>query len=378
LHSSAGNYGADLQLLALAAGLDPERYNPLVVLPERGSLASALDDAAVETVLAPLAVLRRAELGPRGIGRLARKMRADRRRLGALARDRGVALVHSNTSVVLSGDAIARAAGAAHVVHVREIYAGAGGARAAWAWPLLRRRLERADALVCVSRAVAEQFGPGTRARVVNDGLRRAPTPAPRAEARAALGLGPDRFVVALLGRISDWKGQDVLARALAEPALAEIGAIGLCAGDPYPGNESALRELEALRDELGLGKRLRLLGFRSDVEVVLGAADAVAVPSTRPDPLPNSALEAAAAGLPVVGAAHGGIVEIVRDGVTGRLVEPGSAAALASALRALADDHDAAHRLGVAGATDARERFSASRMLDEVQRLYDELLRQA
>ena len=98
------------------------------------------------------------------------------------------------------------------------------------------------------------------------------------------------------------------------------------------------------------------MLGFQSDLAGLLGAADAVAVPSTRPDPFPNAALEAAAAGVPVVAAAHGGLPEMLRDGETGLLVEPGDPAALARALRSLADDPDRARRLGAAAA-DGRRR---------------------
>ena len=371
LHSSAGRYGADLQLLALAGGLDRGRWRPLVVLPERGELAGLLEERGVDVVARPLAVLRRGLLNPAGLATLGASLYSDRRELAALARERGAAIVHANTSVVLAGGAVARAAGAKHVVHVREIYEGGPGARL---WPLLRRHLEHADALACVSGAVAAQFRSG-RAFVLHDGLVRIPERTAPDTARAVLDVPRDRFVVALLGRISDWKGQDVLARALALPSLADIGAIGLVAGDPFPGNERYGAELEALRDELGLGRRLRLLGFRPDVEAVLGAADAVAVPSTRADPLPNSALEAAAAGLPVVAAAHGGLPEIVRDGETGTLVPPGDPAALARALRALADEPERARSLGDAAAADVRRRFALPRMLDELQARYESLL---
>jgi glycosyltransferase involved in cell wall biosynthesis len=188
------------------------------------------------------------------------------------------------------------------------------------------------------------------------------------------MALSPDAFVVALIGRLSDWKGQQLLAQALAEPALAEIGAVGLVAGDAYPGNEQAEAELAALGHRLGLGGRLRLLGFRDDVGTLLGASDAVAIPSLRPEPLGQVALEAGWAGLPVVGSAHGGLPELVRDGETGLLVEPGDAAALARALRRLADDHDRARAMGDAGARAVRERAGCKRMLAEVQALYDRL----
>jgi glycosyltransferase involved in cell wall biosynthesis len=354
-----------LQLLAIAGGLDRSRWRPVCVLPERGELASLLEVVGAEVIVHPLAVLRRELLRPGGLLELRRRLREDWRVLGRVARERSVALVHSNTSVVLAGSSL----GAPHLQHVREIYAGAGPAVL---WPLWCRRLLRADALACVSAAVAQQFKDRPKVFVLHDGLPRTPAPVPREEAREKLGLPLDRFVVALLGRVSDWKGQDVLAEALLE--LDDIGAIGLIAGDAWPGQERIERELAARAD--GLGDRLRLLGFRDDVDTVLGAADAVAVPSKRPDPLPNSALEAAAAGLPLVAAAHGGLVEIVRDGETGLLVPPGNASALAGALRRLAGDRDLRTRLGEAAARDANERFGRERMLAELEAVYARLSR--
>jgi glycosyltransferase involved in cell wall biosynthesis len=277
--------------------------------------------------------------------------------------------------VVLGGLAAADGARVPHVLHVREIYAGAGGAAAAALWPLLRRRLERADALLCISQAVAEQFGAVPNVCVLHDGLPRLPAGGDRPAGRRELGLAAEAFAVALIGRVSDWKGQDVLARALAEPVLAEVGAIGLVAGDAFPGNERSERELRELAVSLGLGERLRMLGFREDIHTVLAAADAVAVPSTRPEPLGLVALEGAAAGLPVVASDHGGVREAVRHGETGLLVPPGDPSALAAALRRLYDDPEFARRLGTAGAEDVRERFGLERMLHEVQAVYDRLL---
>lgn len=375
LHSSAGRYGADLQLAGIVAGLDPARYRALCVLPERGRLGDKLEAAGAEVLTRPLAVLRRGLAGPAGMVSIAGGLRRDRRELAPLARERGCALVHSNTSVILGGHGAAERAGIPHLVHVREIYTGS--AAPAPLWPLLRRRLLRADALACVSGPTAEQFGSALQAFVLHDGLTRTPARIDRDSARRELRLPGERFVVALLGRISDWKGQDVLARALAEPALADAGAIGVVAGDCFPGQERHEQNLRRLHEELRLGERLRLIGFRDDVETVLGAADAVAVPSTRPDPLPNAALEAAAAGLPIVASRLGGLPEIVRDGETGLLVDPGDPVALAAGLRKLADDPAAAHSLGAAGAADVRARFALPTMLAALQEHYDRLLAQ-
>ena len=318
----------------------------------------------------PLAVLRRGLMSPSGVVRIAAARAADARALGALARHRGVALVHSNTSVTLGGAAAARRARVPHVWHVREIYRDVP----ARALALHRRLLASADALPCVSSATRDELGL-PRARVLHDGLATAPGRADRARARAALGLDEDAFVVALLGRISPWKGQDVLARALAEPALAARGAVGVIAGSAWRDEPEREDELRRLRTRLRLGDRLRIVGFRRDPENVFGAADVVVVPSTRPDPLPNAALEAGAAGCCVVASAHGGLTEIVSEGVTGRLVPPGDHRMLAAALAALADDPEQRRRLGEAAAQDIPHRFAPARLLDSLQALYDDLL---
>jgi glycosyltransferase involved in cell wall biosynthesis len=327
----------------------------------------------VEVLIRPLAIVRRALLTPRGLAAVAAGAVNDAVALRKLAHARRVALVHSNTSVVLGGAAAAAAARLPHIWHVREIYAGSQFERA---WPAFRTLLLSATGLPCVSRATAAQFGASPRARVIPDGLAIEPRRAPRDAARAALELTPEAPVIAVLGRISGWKGQDVLVRALAEPELAGRGAVALVAGAAWPGAEERAEAVRALACRLGVEHRVRFVGFRDDVENVYGAADIVAVPSTAPDPLPGAAIEAAAAGCAVVASAHGGLPEIIRDGDTGRLVTPGDPSALARAAAELLDDPGLRARLGAAAAADVGERFTAGRLLDAIHRLYDEVLR--
>jgi glycosyltransferase involved in cell wall biosynthesis len=226
----------------------------------------------------------------------------------------------------------------------------------------------RFDARICVSAAVASQFdSDGTF--VVYDGVDLPPAGV-RSGMRTQAGLAP--FRVAVLGRIADWKGQDVLVRALAEPALAEIGAQGVIAGDAYPGESAP--DIRQLAKQLGVEDRVEFTGFTPNPEQILASVDAVAVPSTRPDPLPNSAIEALAAGLPVVAANHGGLPEIVKHDQTGLLVPPHDPSALAKALRRLADDPGERARMGRAAAADAADRFGLERMLDETEAVYASL----
>jgi glycosyltransferase involved in cell wall biosynthesis len=343
----------------------------LVVLPDHGPLAADLRAAEIEVLVRPLAVLRRSLMSPNGVGRVVASWAADAGGLGRLARSRGVALVHTNTSVTLGGAAAARIAGVPHVWHVREIYAGFER----W-FPAYRRLLLSAQALPCVSRATCMQFDGAPEAFVLHDGLAVDARRGERAQARAALGLAPDAFVAAVLGRISGWKGQDVLVSALGEePLRGRADVIALVAGAPWRGEERHRRELHALAARLGVVDRVHDVGFQDDLDLLYGAADVVVVPSKQPDPLPNAALEASAAGCCVVAAAHGGLPEIVREGETGRLVAPRDPAALAGVLAELAGDAGQRARLGAAAAVDVSARFARPRLLAEVQALYDRLL---
>lgn len=343
-----------------------------MALPEEGELSDDLRRAGIEVLIRPLAVLRRSLMSPAGIGRVAASWAADAGGLGRLARARGIDLVHTNTSVTLGGAAVARVAGVPHVWHVREIYTGFER----W-WPAYRRLLVTADALPCVSYATCAQFEGAAKASVLPDGLAIDPWRADPATARRAVGVPADATVVAVLGRISGWKGQDVLVRALGQAALAgRDEVVALVAGEPWRGEERHLRELHEIAGRLGIGSRVVHAGFRADVENVYGAADIVVVPSKQPDPFPNAALEAAAAGCCVVASAHGGLPEMLRDGETGVLVAPDDPMALAAAIAALADDPARREALGAAAHDDVRSRFSTARMLDSVQALYDRLAR--
>lgn len=334
----------------------------MVVLPDHGELAAALRQAGVEVQVRPLAVLRRSLMSPRGVSRVAASWATDAGGLGRMARKRGVALVHTNTSVTLGGAAAARIAGVPHVWHVREIYAGFER----W-FPAYRRLLLTADVLPCVSAATCEQFDADPAAVTLRDGLAITPHRAERGAARKALGLPADALVMAVLGRISGWKGQDVAIRALAQ---LDTDWVLLIAGQPWRGEERHLRELWSLAHTLGVADRVVHAGFVGDVARVYGAADVIVVPSKQPDPLPNAALEAAAAGCCVVASDHGGLPEILRHGETGLLVTPNDPHALARAI-AGADRE----RLGAAAAADVPQRFSAERMLGEIQTLYDTVI---
>jgi glycosyltransferase involved in cell wall biosynthesis len=196
----------------------------------------------------------------------------------------------------------------------------------------------------------------------------RAAAPA-REEARDRLGLLPEDFVVAALGRFVPVKGFDLLVAALPRLAQSASGARLLLIGDG-PERE----RLTALATHLGVSERVTITGATRDVGAYLAAADVFAAPS-RNEGMGRALVEAMALGLPVVGAAVGGIPAVVTDGVCGRLVPSGDAGALAEALADLAADAALRAKLGAAAAERA-EAFSTAVADRRMLALYDTLTR--
>ena len=137
-----------------------------------------------------------------------------------------------------------------------------------------------------------------------------------------------------------------------------------------FVGGGPRRRELEALARERGVSDRIEFLGHREDVPALLAAAD-IFVLASRSEAFPNGAIEAMAAGLPVVAFAVGGLLDLVENGRTGVLVRPDDPAALVSGLRRLLDRPERAAALGEAARRDVLERYSFDRMVAAFEDLY-------
>ncbi len=229
------------------------------------------------------------------------------------------------------------------------------------------------DVSVCPSAAVRSHYlGRGyspASMKVVYNGVDPAPARTPEATARKRreTGLPPDAFLVAFAGRLMPEKGVDVLLSALAR--LPEKICCVIMGDGPHRNT------YEQQAGRLGLESRVVFTGFISDVREVFACSDAVAVPSYS-EPLANVALEAMAEGRPVVATNVEGMPEAVEHGVTGLLVAPGDAAALAEALATLAESADAAMRMGREGKQRALYKLLPQRMARQTENIYIELLR--
>jgi glycosyltransferase involved in cell wall biosynthesis len=178
---------------------------------------------------------------------------------------------------------------------------------------------------------------------------------------------GPPRLLC--VGRLIPMKGHIVLFRAFAA-AVERVPELELAIAGRGP-LEPALR---ALARELGLERRIRFLGHVAPIQRALERALIVVVPSVG-EGFGMAALEAMERARPVVAAAVGGLVDIVRDGETGLLVPPGEVERLAEAIVELASNPARARRLGEAGRRRALAWFGEARSVDRVEALYRSFL---
>jgi glycosyltransferase involved in cell wall biosynthesis len=169
------------------------------------------------------------------------------------------------------------------------------------------------------------------------------------------------------VGRLAAVKGVPLLLEAMAAlaprfPAL-RLSLIG-------DGPERAA--LEAQARALGLAERVAFHGYRSQTEVAeaLPEADVFVLPSFA-EGLPVVLMEALAAQVPVVTTQIAGVPELVQEGVSGRLVPPGDAAALAEAIAALLADPEARRRMGAAGRARVQEEFDMRREAARLSSLF-------
>ena len=183
------------------------------------------------------------------------------------------------------------------------------------------------------------------------------PDPTARARIRTELGVPPDRVVIIAVSRLVWHKGYPELAAAMRSVPEAELWVVG----ERLDSDRGA--DMAALLRAAGLGYRLRMLGYRTDVPALLAAADIFTLPS-RFEGLPMSVIEAMLTGLPVVATNVRGPAEQVIDGETGFSVPPGDAAALGSALAKLARDPDLRARMGNAGRQRALDRYDEAKVL--------------
>lgn len=367
--------GAALSVLELAAGQQERGHDVLVIAgtipPGEASMEGVADELQVPYLRAP-ALTR--ELSPRDDLRATALLRR-------LVRERRPDVLHTHTSKAGATGRVAalvswpsRPRAVVHTFH-GHVLSGYFDDRRERAFRLIERGLALVtDRIIAVSEQVRDDLLRFHVARpekitVIHYGFdldrRVAAAVSSREAKRLVAGAAANDFVIGWAGRLSEIKRPLDLVRTAAQVP----GSILVLAGD------GELRpDVERLAAELGLAERIRLLGYIEDLGDWYGAFDTFLLTSAN-EGAPVVAIEALAAGTPVVATDAGGTRTVVDDGASGYLAPIGDVEALAGRLRELRDDADLRRRLGETGAVRMRERFSVGRMVDETEAVYAEIL---
>ncbi len=360
--------GTQRFLLELLRRMDRERFTPIVfstlaqgeLLPEVEALGVPVHEFGTG----------RRMLSPRTVGDLSRAA-------AFLRRERVDVLSCMLGLTTLVGPFVGRAAGVPVVVNNQRnlSYWLRGGARES-VYGFVSRRV--VDAVIVNSEAAARELSGRFRvpeSKIENIGvgtdLERIWRATPAEELKRELGLGESK-VVGVVAKLSPVKGHGRFLEAAAFILKAAGDVRFLIVGD---GSERARLEREA--GELGLSGKVHFIGVRDDVPAVLKLMD-VLVLSSLSEGSPNVVLEGMAAGVPVVAMRVGGVPEVVEDGVSGFLVDPGDALGLSNAVLRLLNDADGAREMGRKGRAIAVENYDINRVVARVEDVFLGLLERA
>jgi glycosyltransferase involved in cell wall biosynthesis len=360
--------GGELALLRLLPALDG--VEPHVILAEDGPLVPRLLQAGVSVEVLPLAErareLRRDRVRPLGVPgssllhsvvysfRLARRLRQ-------LRPD----LVHTNSlKAALYGGIAARAASIPIVWHIRDRIADDY-------LPVAAVRLVRLLARHVPDIVVANS----TSTLATLPGVRNGTVAASPVEPAPVNGRPYDRrpLRVGIVGRIAPWKGQHVFLEAFAR-AFPNGDEEAVVIGEPLFGEDVYNGELHELSARLGLKGRVTFTGFRERIPSELAKLDVLVHASVVPEPFGQVVAQGMAAGVPVVAAAAGGPAELIDDGDTGLLYEPGDVDEIAEILTKLARDEALRARLGAAAREKARA-FAPDVIADQMMNVYRQVV---
>ena len=232
--------------------------------------------------------------------------------------------------------------------------------------------LSNASRVIAVSQAVAESLRQSgviesSKITVIHNGI--------DTDRFTRSGCGADGpLVVGTVGHLAPIKGQDIFIRAAKLVRAHRFDVQFAIIGEDKSPQLNYRRTLEKLVDELGLNGFVTMPGWRDDMNAVLSSLT-LFVSAARSEPFGLAIVEAMAAGLPIVTTASEGALEIIEDGISGKLVPSDNPEALVEAINELLDDPLECARLGQNALRVARDRYSLRRMASDTERVYREAL---
>lgn len=361
MHDSGVLGGAENSLLNLTTNLDPGRFRPHVLCHSEGGFPERVREAGFTVDFCefpPLKLPNPIRIFST-VGRMAR-----------IARERNAVLIHSNTPRSnFYGALTARRLSVPVVWHARNLLVPG-------MIDIDNRLSLLADRILCNSDAIRERFRGKAKAMTIINGVNFEvfDRSISGASVREELGIPGHAVVMGMTSRLEPEKGHDCFLRA-ARTILDEVpDAWFLIVGKAFVNADEREAEVRVLAEEMSVAHRTTFAGFRRDIPAVLAAMDMLVL-AAEAEPCGRVLFEAMAMARPIIGTNTGGTPEIVADGETGILFQPGQSDGLAKLVIALCTDRDRRLAMGDAGYERARRMFSIQAHVRKTERVYSELL---
>lgn len=370
IHQSAELYGSDKTLLLLLKYIDKTKFYPVVVLPNEGILKDELEKENIEVVIAPVLKLSRKMFTPKNIFKFIKDIKKGISILDKLNKKHHFDIVYSNTLAVSLGMVYAKKRKIKHLWHVHEIIIRPKIIAAIY--PKLLMIFS--DLVVCNSIATQKNLTQRipkleSKSIVIYNGIE---IPKGSNQDKINLGFPVDNIVISLVGRISSWKGQQLLVSAFVILAKKHLNIKLVFLGSAPLNQEHFEISLKNKIAENKLQEHVVIFPFQKEIGKFWNSIDIAVVPSTEPEPFGLVAAEAMLAKKPVIASNHGGLAEIVIDDVTGFLVAPNDAIALAEAISKLIDNPELRTQFGKKGHERVINEFSIERHVDQFEAIFE------
>lgn len=378
IHQSAELYGSDKTLLLLLKNLNKSQFNATVVLPFDGPLKQELELAGVKVVIAPVLKLYRKMMSPKGLIGFLSDIKKAYKILDKLRKETPPDIIYSNTLAVLLGIFYARKTKIKHLWHVHEIIESPKIFTKTFKKLLAQKQNTRIVYNSYATRNFWSQAATKDKELVIWNGIETPKVLLPLEEVeqikQQTFQVDKKHIIIALVGRISRWKGQQVLLEAF-EELTKEFQNIKLVfIGSPPPNQEGFQMQLEEKIAEKKLQDKVTLISFTKDIEALWQSIDIAVVPSIEPEPFGLVAVEAMLAKKPVIASNHGGVAEIVVHNQSGFLVKPNDADDLKQAIKKLILDEDLRKKMGETGYQVALQNFSIESYVKNFENLFQEI----
>ena len=379
IHQSAELYGSDKTLLLLLKNLDKNKFKPIVLLPFDGPLKEALENEKIEVVIAPVLKLYRKLFTPKNLIGFFKDIKTAFKIVNELHKKYQFTLIYSNTLAVLLGIMFAWKNNIKHLWHVHEIIEKPSLFKKAFVGLL---SLKSNTHIVYNSQATKVFWE--LNKSIINKGVViwngiEINTPESSTselfDIRKNLFLAqPNEIILALVGRISRWKGQMILLDAFNNLVQKNENIKLVFVGAPPPNQEKFQEDLEERIASFKLNDKVLIIPFQNEIHKIWQAIDIAVVPSTEPEPFGMVAIEAMLAHKPIVGSNHGGLTEIIENNATGFLVTPNSVQDLVIALEKLIQNELLRKEMGENGYLRVTTAFSVEQYVDSFEKFFEKI----